>query len=732
MSQNDTTMRLLSYHELLLTLQGLCKGKQTGVMLISSEAAGTAQLTLDQGAIFDISCGGVSGEAALLLLKKITQAKATFFKRTPGTAAQQIKLSTAEILQTLADKNEQASAVKATVPALANESVEFVDQMMLIEMQLAIIVGPVARIIYLDYRDAIQQANSLDALSVLIEKMAHQVLIGEQQRILKQNIREFIYRCALKRGQQTVLDILKSNGRDLSINSLTLALCIKKQAAQGEMSVTLLNKLATQVEYAGNMAGLVELFELLRFLEKTTKTGFLSIELKGQKAGFYFEQGKLINAVEENKRGRAIAMNILQWQPDTLYFNSLTQLDVTKDIYHSVDMLIEILHNKELIKKPEEVQFAKTTLSSNQLQEALAKEVERLQTKTAAGKQMTRQTEAEYIGLIARAIHLIESYDNVNGERLLCEALQYYDSNYNAWLWLARVTNNMSAIEFALKKAAYINPKRPELIEKIKKFNIARDNIKSNFVLRCPFCWAAVKEKDNECHYCLGSFFIDSTFFTKSNKSKIEIMDRAIARYDEALQRDSANFNNVYLHFYLAMAYLNRGYYQEALAQMNEAAKLVPYNNALIKQSSLLASYMQTVGLMASPVQNTEKTSMLSRGKVLVVEDSMVTRKVIARTLIANNYEVSEAKDANQALDYIAHNNPDLVLLDIILPGKDGYQILAEIRKKPPLTKTPVIMLTSRDSLFDKLKGKVSDANEYLTKPFQPDELLLVVKKYLK
>ncbi|MFZ2727503.1 MAG: response regulator [Methylococcaceae bacterium] len=731
MSQNDTTMRLLSYHELLLTLQGLCKGKQTGVMLISSEAAGTAQLTLDQGAIFDISCGGVSGEAALLLLKKITQAKATFFKRTPGTAEQQIKLSTAEILQTLADKTGQAVAAKHIEPSVANEAGGLITQMMIIEMHLAIITGPVARLIYLDYRDEIQHANSLEDLSMVIEKMAHQVLIGEQQKIFKQNIREFTYRCALKRGSQNILDILKSNGRELTINPLTLALCIKKQAAHGEMGVTLLNKLATQVEYAGNLAGLVELFDLLRFLEKTTKTGFLSIELKGQKAGFYFEQGKLINAIEENKRGRAIAMNILQWQPDTMRFNSLTQIDVPKDIYHTVDMLIDILHSKELIKKPEEIKFAKTTLNSTQLQDALAKEIERLQTKTAAGKETTRQTEGEYIGLIARAIHLVESYDNEKAEQLLCDVLQHYDSNYNAWLWLARVTNNMSAIEFALKKAAYINPKRPELIEKIKKFNIARDNIKSNFVLRCPFCWAAVKEKDNDCHYCGASFFIDANFFDKNTKSKTEIMDKAIARYDEALQRDSTNLNNVYLHFYLAMAYLNRFYYQEALAQMNEAAKLAPDNNALIKQNSLLVSYMHSVGLIAS-MEISEKKSILSKRKVLVVEDSMVTRKVIARTLTANNYEVSEAKDADQALDYIAHNNPDLVLLDIILPGKDGYQILAEIRKRPQLVKTPVIMLTSRDSLFDKLKGKVSDANEYLTKPFQPDELLLVVKKYLK
>jgi DNA-binding response OmpR family regulator len=104
---------------------------------------------------------------------------------------------------------------------------------------------------------------------------------------------------------------------------------------------------------------------------------------------------------------------------------------------------------------------------------------------------------------------------------------------------------------------------------------------------------------------------------------------------------------------------------------------------------------------------------------------------VIARTLIASGYDVFEAKNAFEALSGIEERNPDLVLLDIILPGKDGYEILAEIRQKPMFEKLPVVMLTSRDSLFDKLKGKVSDANEYLTKPFQPDQLLMIVRKYL-
>ncbi|CAG1022305.1 partial Phosphate regulon transcriptional regulatory protein PhoB, partial [Patescibacteria group bacterium] len=215
-------------------------------------------------------------------------------------------------------------------------------------------------------------------------------------------------------------------------------------------------------------------------------------------------------------------------------------------------------------------------------------------------------------------------------------------------------------------------------------------------------------------------------------KAKTELIDHAISRYNRVLHQHKINTDDIYTLFYLAMAYLNRQYYQEGLVQLNEIIKLSPNNSILLKQNSLLMQYMQSKGF----ISNTNKMirpSTIRTAKILVVEDSVVTRKVIVRTLSSAGYETVEAKDAEEALMNIETKQLDLILLDIILPGgKDGYAILAEIKATPRLANTPVIMLTSRDSLFDKIKGKVSDADEYLTKPFQPDELLSVVKRYLK
>lgn len=125
------------------------------------------------------------------------------------------------------------------------------------------------------------------------------------------------------------------------------------------------------------------------------------------------------------------------------------------------------------------------------------------------------------------------------------------------------------------------------------------------------------------------------------------------------------------------------------------------------------------------PAQGTKK-------KILVVEDSAISRKVISRTLLEGSYEIVETEDGFQALAALGNSIPDLVLLDLVLPGIDGYKVLTHMRKKAEFAKIPVIILTSRDTLLDKLRGKMSEADEYLTKPFAPHELLEKVEKHLE
>ncbi len=129
--------------------------------------------------------------------------------------------------------------------------------------------------------------------------------------------------------------------------------------------------------------------------------------------------------------------------------------------------------------------------------------------------------------------------------------------------------------------------------------------------------------------------------------------------------------------------------------------------------------------------QRKARPSVRQEKKILIADDSSIVRKLVANTLSAAGYEVIEAKSGFEALGQLNNELPDLLLLDLIMPGIDGYEVLKMVRKNEKLQDLPVIILTSRNSLIDKIRGKMSHSDEYLTKPFDKETLLHAVQKYL-
>lgn len=127
----------------------------------------------------------------------------------------------------------------------------------------------------------------------------------------------------------------------------------------------------------------------------------------------------------------------------------------------------------------------------------------------------------------------------------------------------------------------------------------------------------------------------------------------------------------------------------------------------------------------ATPVAGPVKSELpASSKKILVVEDSDVTRKLIAKILIQSGYGVVEAENGLAAFARLNEESPDLMLLDIIMPGIDGYKVLSMVRKHEKFKSLPVIMMTSKVSLLDRLRGKMDGSIEYLAKPFTSSQLL--------
>ncbi len=116
--------------------------------------------------------------------------------------------------------------------------------------------------------------------------------------------------------------------------------------------------------------------------------------------------------------------------------------------------------------------------------------------------------------------------------------------------------------------------------------------------------------------------------------------------------------------------------------------------------------------------------------KILVVDDSNTIRRSAEIFLKAGKHDVVLAEDGFDALAKVSDCHPDLIFCDILMPRLDGYQTCAIIKRNAQFTNVPVVMLSSKDGVFDKARGRMVGAQDYLTKPFTKDQLLKAVEQY--
>ncbi len=116
--------------------------------------------------------------------------------------------------------------------------------------------------------------------------------------------------------------------------------------------------------------------------------------------------------------------------------------------------------------------------------------------------------------------------------------------------------------------------------------------------------------------------------------------------------------------------------------------------------------------------------------KVLVIDDSNTIRRSAEIFLRQGGHEVVLAEDGFDALAKVSDHDPELIFCDILMPRLDGYQTCAIIKRNPKFAHVPVIMLSSKDGLFDKARGRMVGSEDYLTKPFTKEQLLRAVDSH--
>ncbi len=313
--------------------------------------------------------------------------------------------------------------------------------------------------------------------------------------------------------------------------------------------------------------------------------------------------------------------------------------------------------------------------------------------------------------------------------------------NGPAWLWVSRTLFDMKKINLSLEEAFLLDPKNKEILNERNKFRSAlKINVKK--VARCPFCYAPIESNTNQCHFCKAYIMpnIDTLPKMGGSVSEPELLS-ALERFEKALMTEV----NKTLLFYAGLSCLNLGYFKKA-SEYFKHLELIILDKGNLKE--IVSNVLHFLSLKEKLEQNksqqlwnneqetsvfddTVSSGVSDEKMILIVEDSALTRKIIKRILSEHNFIFKEAQDGMDALAILKENKPDLILLDIVMPKLNGYDVLRLLKKNSDLKNIPVIMMTAKNKFKEKFKARFSTANAYLTKPFEADQLINHINKHI-
>ncbi len=342
--------------------------------------------------------------------------------------------------------------------------------------------------------------------------------------------------------------------------------------------------------------------------------------------------------------------------------------------------------------------------------------------------------------LLDEGIRLCERLEFAQAQKPLMAFVKDNRQNAQGWLWLSRAVTEPKKIKAALAEAYRIEPEDSEILEDVEKARHLGISAVETKIVRCPFCYAPLEPPAAVCFCCKSSLLTESSALAKLDLAAVEqrLLRKAAARFEKVLAAEV----NPKILFYAGAAYLNLNDFDKALTYFD---LLMPIIQVDSRHQKVAEQVSQIVDYIASnqkieernpkPEQARKEKQIIdnqaNKRTVLVVEDSPTTRKVIKMTLQSGGFRVIEAVDGVEALSKLNDDRPDMVLLDIMLPKIDGYKILSILKKNGETKDIPVVMLTSKNRILDKVKGHLSAASAYLTKPFKPAELISVVSSIL-
>ncbi len=342
--------------------------------------------------------------------------------------------------------------------------------------------------------------------------------------------------------------------------------------------------------------------------------------------------------------------------------------------------------------------------------------------------------------------------EKVKARELLIELSQIDKTNEIAFLWLATVAKDAEEASKYTRRVLEINPANDrakafllKLASQSPKISTEPVQSNENFPMAlstsgwsCPLCGSMSLKSVSKCPTCLAVVSLTNLDEILNNSDvNIPIIRESVRRLEDQCDRLGANVDYFTL-YNLGLGYLNLKRTDEGTRYLQDATKLKQKDEKLKAQVEALLQRSHghaieaTQNLKAAdpiPVEEIAPVTTSQTGcfTILAVDDSPTIQKIISMSLTKYGHQVITAGNGLEALNRLKEVVPDVILSDITMPHMDGYQLCKMIRGNATTRQIPVIMLSGKDGIFDKLRGKMVGATAYITKPFETDKLLQTI-----
>lgn len=344
------------------------------------------------------------------------------------------------------------------------------------------------------------------------------------------------------------------------------------------------------------------------------------------------------------------------------------------------------------------------------------------------------QPASDFADLLRSGIAAAKGGDKDRARLLLRRAAERTDASAVAWLWLASVAEDREEAIGHLERALELDPDHQRARAWLARMRAARggpDKSKPRRPWRCPLCLAEGVVEMGQCPTCRSVLKLgDVPALLANDKVDRGAVQRAIARL-EGLSGDKVGFET---HLHLGIAYLNLHRLYEGITRLRVASQLDPGNGELRDAIAELARRVEASSALVEQAGGGEATTPGGHPKrtVLVVDDSPTVLKLVGMALERQGHGVLVAANPLQALARLDEAVPDLILLDITMPHMDGFQLCKLVKANPLTSQVPVVMLSGKDGLWDKVRGRLAGAADHIAKPFDPAALVQAVERHCR